>query len=295
MIDLTAKLKELKPEKKFFIGIDSDGCVFDTMEIKHKECFCPQFIKHFGLQPVSKYAREVWEFVNLYSKTRGVNRFKAVVLALDLLRQRQKVIARNVNIKCLDGVKDWIQKETKLGNPALKQEVEKNNNNDLMLILDWSLDVNHMIADFVKNVPPFPLVKECLQKISAQADALVVSQTPCETLQREWQEHNIKGYVRMIAGQELGTKTEHIALAAKTKYAPENMLMIGDSPGDHRAAKENNALFFPIIPGKEEESWKILFDEALDRFFNAQYQGEYEQNLYQEFNRNLPGEPFWND
>ena len=44
-----AALENLKPEKEFFIGIDSDGCAFDTMEIKHKECFCPAFINHFNL------------------------------------------------------------------------------------------------------------------------------------------------------------------------------------------------------------------------------------------------------
>jgi hypothetical protein len=71
-------LDDLKPAKEFFIGIDSDGCVFDTMEIKQKECFCPAFIKHFDLQKISKYARETWEFVNLYSTTRGCNRFLAV-------------------------------------------------------------------------------------------------------------------------------------------------------------------------------------------------------------------------
>ncbi|GIT38550.1 MAG: hypothetical protein Ct9H300mP7_4710 [Verrucomicrobiota bacterium] len=36
------------------------------------------FVKHNGLQAVSKYARQVWEFVNLYSKTRGANRFPAL-------------------------------------------------------------------------------------------------------------------------------------------------------------------------------------------------------------------------
>jgi hypothetical protein len=65
------QLLALKPEKEFFIGIDSDGCAFDTMEIKQKECFCPNFIRSFKLQPVSKYARETWEFVNLYSTNTG--------------------------------------------------------------------------------------------------------------------------------------------------------------------------------------------------------------------------------
>ena len=32
------QLLNLKPQKEFFIGIDSDGCAFDTMEIKQKEC-----------------------------------------------------------------------------------------------------------------------------------------------------------------------------------------------------------------------------------------------------------------
>ena len=35
-------LADLQPQQPFFVGIDSDGCAFDTMEIKHKECFCPQ-------------------------------------------------------------------------------------------------------------------------------------------------------------------------------------------------------------------------------------------------------------
>src|SRR5882757_5956986 len=91
-------LRDLQPTKQFFIGIDSDGCVFDSMEIKHKECFTPMFIKHFHLQAVSKYARETWDFVNLYSKTRGANRFPALSRALNLLRSRPQVIARKVTV-----------------------------------------------------------------------------------------------------------------------------------------------------------------------------------------------------
>src|SRR5438445_13268215 len=96
MSDPAQILHDFKPTKEFFVGIDSDGCVFDTMEIKHKECFAPMFIKHFDLQAVSKYAREVWDFVNLYSKTRGANRFPALSRALNLLREPPEVAARKV-------------------------------------------------------------------------------------------------------------------------------------------------------------------------------------------------------
>ena len=172
-------LKEFKPGKPFFIGIDSDGCVFDSMEIKHKECFTPMVIKHFQLQAVSKYAREVWDFVNLYSKTRGANRFPALSRALNLLRERPQVIARQVNVPDTKALDDWISRETKLSNSTLAKEV-KSGNAALETLLAWSNAVNAMIEDIVKGVPPFPLFRESLSQMKSQADVIVVSQTPTE-------------------------------------------------------------------------------------------------------------------
>ena len=57
-------LLDFNPRHTFLVGIDSDGCAFDTMEIKHKECFIPNIIQYWDLQPVSKYARQAAEFVN---------------------------------------------------------------------------------------------------------------------------------------------------------------------------------------------------------------------------------------
>ena len=291
--DPAKALKELAPSKDFFVGIDSDGCVFDSMEIKHKECFCPQFVNHYGLQAVSKYAREAWEFVNLYSKTRGVNRFLAVTRSLDLLNNRQEIKTRVGSVTILQGVRDWAQRETKLGNPALKAELERNPNADLKLAYAWSLEVNETIAKIVHNVPPFPLVRECLTKITETADAIVVSQTPFEALQREWDEHNLSSFARTIAGQEMGTKTEHLGYVAKGRYDPEKILMIGDAPGDLKAGRANGTLFFPVNPGAEEESWKRLYDEGLGRFFQGTYAGDYEKSLIEEFDKHLPELPPW--
>src|SRR5688572_25843995 len=116
MSDPAQVLRDFKPSKEFFVGIDSDGCVFDSMEIKHKECFTPMFVKHFSLQAVSKYARETWDFVNLYSKTRGANRFPALSRALGLLRARPQVLALGVHVQDSKALDEWIGRETKLGN-----------------------------------------------------------------------------------------------------------------------------------------------------------------------------------
>jgi phosphoglycolate phosphatase-like HAD superfamily hydrolase len=292
MTDSAQVLRDFKPSREFFIGIDSDGCVFDSMEIKHKECFTPMFIKHFHLQAVSKYARETWDFVNLYSKTRGANRFPALSRALNLLRARPEVIARDVSVPDTKALDEWIARETKLGNATLAAEV-KNGNTALAQIKVWSDAVNACIDDLVHGVPPFPLVRESLEKIRTKADAMVISQTPTPALEREWAEHNIKRYVSIIAGQEMGTKTEHIKFAAAGKYAPEKILMIGDAPGDFKAAKSNGALFFPIDPGSEELSWKRFHDEALDRFLAGTYAGDYEAALIKQFDARLPEKPAW--
>jgi phosphoglycolate phosphatase-like HAD superfamily hydrolase len=292
MSDPAQILRDFKPSREFFIGIDSDGCIFDSMEIKHKECFAPMFIKHFDLQAASKYAREVWEFVNLYSKTRGANRFPALSRALKLLRERPQVAARSVKIADTKALDEWIARESKLGNATLATEV-KNGNKGLEQIKGWSDAVNAAIEDIVKGVPPFPLVRESLQKLTQKADAMCISQTPADALKREWAEHKIDSFVKIIAGQEMGTKTDHLKLAAKDKYPPKKILMVGDAPGDFKAAKSNGALFFPIVPGREEDSWKRLFDEGLEHFFGGSYAGDYEGRLVKEFDACLPENPSW--
>ncbi len=286
-------LTDLKATKDFFIGIDSDGCAFDTMEIKHKECFCPNTIKHYKLQMVSKYAREAWDFVNLYSTSRGCNRFQAVIKVMDLLRSRKEVKDRKAIIPDMSALVEWTKKETKLGNPALKKYLEKENIPILRTTLEWSNNINTDIEEMVFGIPPFPFMRDALEKMTPNADVLVVSQTPTEALKREWQEHDIAQHVRIICGQEYGTKKEHIKYAAIGKYAEGKMLMIGDAPGDKDAARGNGILFFPINPGHEEKSWECFYKEGLDRFFSGTFAGKYEEELIKEFEGYLPSTPPW--
>jgi phosphoglycolate phosphatase-like HAD superfamily hydrolase len=286
-------LAELKPQYDFFVGIDSDGCAFDTMEIKQKECFTPNTIKHWNLQPVSKYAREAAEFVNLYSRWRGVNRFPALVKVFDLLRERPEVQKRRVSIPQAPKLREFIDSGLALGNPSLRKLVEETGDPELTQALTWSEAVNSAVADMVHGVPPFPFVRESLEELFDKADMIVVSATPCEALNREWAEHDIAKYVRIIAGQEMGSKREHLALAAKGKYPEGHILMIGDAPGDLRAARANDALFFPVNPGHEDESWELFYKESLHKFLAGEYAGEYEAKLIAEFEKLLPEVPPW--
>ncbi|OGV47792.1 MAG: haloacid dehalogenase [Lentisphaerae bacterium GWF2_52_8] len=292
-MDHIQELKELPKKHEFFIGFDSDGCIFDTMEIKQKECFCPNFIKHFKLQAASKYAREVWEFVNLYSKTRGCNRFNAVKYALDFIRERKVFADRGIRPAAMKDLEAWLKVETKLGNPALKAKLAQAPTDELKMLYAWSIEVNESIEKMVFGIPPFPGVKEVLDSAKGRADMIVVSQTPLEALTREWKENKIDHYLNFIAGQEHGTKTEHLKYAAVGKYSSDKILMVGDANGDLKAASSNGVLFYPVIPGREEESWAKLANEALAKFFDGTYKGAYQDALLAEFDKALPAIPPW--
>ena len=287
-------LEEFQRKHDFFVALDSDGCVFDSMEIKHKECFTPAFIKVWKLQAASKYARQVWEFANLYSVDRGANRFPVLVKSLDLLQDYPAAMARGVQIPDLRPLRDFVSSGLPPSNASLAKVLEDNADPVLTRTMEWSNAVNAAVRDTVEGVPPFPKVIECLDKITARADLAVVSGTPGEALQREWIEHGIDHYPSLIAGQELGKKTEHLrALTAGKAYTPDNMLMIGDAPGDLNAARANDIMFYPVNPGHEEESWERLDAEALDRFFAGTYRGEYEEARTAEFLALLPETPPW--
>ena len=145
----------------------------------------------------------------------------------------------------------------------------------------------------VHGVPPYPYVRESLQLLADQADMIVVSATPLDALRREWKEHKIAQYVEVIAGQEMGKKQLHLALAAGGKYAPNHVLMIGDAPGDMKAARANSMPFFPVNPGHEEQSWEQFFNEASDRFHEGTYDEAYEKGLVDYFTELLPDTPAW--
>ncbi len=282
-----------KKEKDFLLCIDSDGCAFDAMEIKHKECFAPNFIKYWNLQAVSRYAREVWEYVNLYSNTRGCNRFHALIRCLNLLAERPDVLERGYKPPDITSLRQWTANETQLSNPALKCAVDATGDAILAQTLEWTIAVNRSIGEMIHGVPPFTHVREVLEKAFAYADLMVVSATPEEALKREWNEHGLTRYMKLIAGQEAGTKKEHIHLAMAGRYENSKVIKLGDAPGDLEAARANGVNFYPILPGREEESWKRFLEEGLDKFLNGKYAGQYEDRLIAEFTACLPAEPSW--
>jgi len=333
MADHVEQLKAFAKTKDFFIGIDSDGCAFDTMEVKHKFCFAIAVCQAFGLAALARILRDVWDFVNLNGQTRGCNRWLALRDTLGYLRELSPYdrfdgflaahleaieqfiqaadavaeirLSNDGMLLFADGRLDDAAKATlqavvadpvTLANGPTGREIVTADTSPASCILRlglWTHLVNGLVEVRVHDVPPFPHVRESLEKVAGGADVMVVSATPNEALEREWAEHDIAGFVGMICGQEMGKKAEHIEHGAVGKYDADKILMVGDAPGDMKAAKANDALFYPINPGNEAASWQRFHDEAVEKFFAGEYAGDYEQALIDEFMTYLPSTPPW--
>jgi len=297
-MDPQAALASFRSRHDFLVCLDSDGCAFDTMGIKQRECFTPWMIAHFGLQPVAQAARECKEFADLFSKTRGANRHVTIKRILtELLPGHPQVRGRGFQVPQLPHYFAWVDSsDSLLSNEGLRHSLATartaNARREFELVLAWSEQVNQAVEEIVRGVPPFPLVRETLQALDGRADVVVVSATPVEALTREWAEHDLARYATLILGQEMGTKSQHIK-ATSAHYRPGRVLMIGDAPGDLRAAQDNDVLFYPIVPGEEDAWWERFYREGLPRFLSGAYTREYQQELVDRFDRALPERPPW--
>lgn len=281
----------LRTHTDWVIGIDSDGCVFDTMEIKQKQCFHPVIVRHWQLEPIEAQVRETAEFVNLYSRWRGQNRFVALLKTFEWLVARKDLPADHPPLPALDAMRAYVESGLPLSNATLTKEVERTGNTDLRSLLEWSLAVDEEVRRVVEAIPPFAAARVAIEKLAVTTNIVVVSQTPTEALEREWAACGLQSCIKKIAGQEQGTKTE-ILQALQSTYGPETrILMIGDAPGDWQAAQTAHTRFYPIMPGDEERSWERFLAEAHPRFVDNTYDAAYQQQWVHAFEQSLPAEP----
>ncbi len=285
-------LKDIQKSNSRLVCIDSDGCAVDTMEIKHKECFCTAFIECFGLQAIAKYAREAWDYTNLYSKTRGFYRMKTLIMSIELLSKRREVVERGFKLPDITLLKEWCQTYDVLSDATLREFAKTHEDKTIETTLEWSAEVNKRIARVVKGVPPFMYVRESLDALAGKADIVVVSATPTAALENEWTEHDIKKYTSFICGQEYGSKKDIISRLIKI-YGEDNVLMIGDAMGDFTSANAAGAAFYPICPNNEDGSWKLFYNEVSPIFTAGKYTDEVQTKYASRLDDCLADSPSW--
>jgi len=268
-----------KPTKEFFVGIDSDGTAFDSMNIKHIKSMFPAALETWDATEHGKEFQEIWYRINLYSRDRGINRFCGLLSALEqLLEKTGKTVTED-----LSPLRDFIEKSEALSNAALRTWMEKHPAPLLDQVMRWSLRSDQLFEEHTRGLLPFANMEAALKLMAEKADIMVVSSASGKGLDKDWSFSGLAKYTALLAGQELGSKKAQLGMGAAGKYPAQKILMLGDAPGDLEAARSIDALFFPMMPGKEEESWLRLRQEGLTRFFEGSYQGTYEDALIREF------------
>jgi phosphoglycolate phosphatase-like HAD superfamily hydrolase len=262
--------------KRYFVGIDSDGCAFDTMELKHRKVFIPQAIESLGFEQIADTYRRTAETVNLYSRTRGANRFEAIATCLDIMRKKEELACR---VPDPSPIWEFVKSGRPLSNDSFAEYLNGDGTDLMKRVLHWSSESNRKIAAMVVDNPPFPGVSEALKAAHAFANTMVVSATPAQALEQEWGAAGLLPEIDKVAGQEFGPKKQQLAAALEAGFEREKALMVGDAPGDHAAAEAHGICFFPIVPGQESDSWAELNKHGLRRLREGSFAGEYQRSL----------------
>lgn len=274
-------IKEFRKTKDFLICVDSDGCVMDTMDVKHMRCFGPCLVYEWDLGEYRDEIIRLWRKVNLLSSSRGVNRFQGLAQVLRSI---------NENYTYVEGMEEylrWAESAQELSDKGLEEALEKTENICMKKALDWSRLVNQsmaMVSDTKK--PPFEGTEDALRMTREYADVVILTAANRQEINKEWEVFELAQYTDLLMSQETGKKDECLRRLLEQGYEKDHVLMVGDAPADLAAAQAAGVLFYPILAYQERESWEN-FSKAFERFTQGSYTGEYQAEQIREFQENL--------
>ena len=269
----------------YLICVDSDGCVMDTMNCKHFHCFGPCMVTEWGLEQWKDEILHRWNVINLFSMTRGINRFKGLAMALGEIHEKYMPITGIAYLQ------DWAANAPALSNDAVAKAAQDATDPDARLVfqkaLSWSKAVNAGIVALPEELKiPYVGAKEGLAAAHEFADVAMVSSANRDAVEEEWGKFGLLEHTDIVLAQDVGSKAACIKEMLKFGYDRDKVLMIGDAPGDCDAAEKNCVHYYPILVNHEKESW----DEAIAVAFGMLRCGEYAaygQEKKQQFLQNL--------
>ena len=271
----------------YLVCVDSDGCVMDTMNCKHFHCFGPCMVTEWGREEGKEAILDRWNVINLFSMTRGINRFKGLAMALGEIDKQYKPITG------IAALQHWAETAPALSNDAVAKAAAEATNADAKLVfekaLSWSKAVNAAIVELDESLKvPYNGAYEGLAAAHQFADVAMVSSANRDAVEEEWGKFGLLQHTDIVLAQDVGSKAACIKEMLKFGYDVNKVVMIGDAPGDCDAAEKNGVHYYPILVNHEKESW----DEAIAVAFGKLQSGEYASygaEKKKEFLRNLGG------
>ena len=271
----------------YLVCVDSDGCVMDTMNCKHFHCFGPCMVTEWGLEEWKDEILERWNVINLFSMTRGINRFKGLAMALGEINAKYKPI------EGITYLQHWAETAPVLSNDAVAAAAANAECAEAKTVLSkalsWSKAVNASIVKLPEELKvPYDGAKEGLAAAHTFADVAMVSSANRDAVEEEWGKFSLLEHTDIVLAQDVGSKAACIAEMLKFGYDLNKVVMIGDAPGDCDAAEKNGVWYYPILVNKEKASWDEAIATAFGKLQAGEY-AEYEALKKKEFLTNLGG------
>ncbi len=271
----------------YLVCVDSDGCVMDTMNCKHFHCFGPCMVTEWGLEEWKEEILERWNVINLFSMTRGINRFKGLAMAL------AEIDKQYTPITGIEALVHWADTAPALSNDGVAKAAAEATDPDAKLVLEkalsWSKAVNAAIVELDESLKiPYEGAKEGLAAAHQFADVAMVSSANRDAVEEEWGKFGLLEHTDIVLAQDIGSKAACIKEMLKFGYDLNKVVMVGDAPGDCDAAEKNNVHYYPILVNHEKESWDEAIAVAYDKLKSGSY-AEYGAEKKQTFLHNLGG------
>ena len=252
------------------------------MEVKHKECFIPNTISYFGLQasaatPARRPSSSTCTRRPGHQPLSGPDRDARLAARAAGSHQAGRADSQLQSVAGLDEAGDQARQPG--AQSRGRADRRSRSEADLGLVEGRQ---RRRRRDGL-GVPPFPFVRETLEKLVGVADVIVFSATPgkalAEGMGRARDRRLHAGHLRPGSRQQEGNpRARHQGglLAAKCGDDRRRAGRHGGRPRRRRAV-------LPRQPGERRSELGAVFRAACDRFLAGNFAGPYEADLVAEF------------
>ena len=228
----------------YLVCVDSDGCVMDTMNCKHFNCFGPCMVAEWGLEQWKDEILDRWNVINLFSMTRGINRFKGLAMALKEINAKYKPITG------VDALVHWADTAPALSNDGAAKAAAEAEDADAKLVLtkalNWSKAVNAAIVELDESLKvPYDGAKEGLAAAHQFADVAMVSSANRDAVEEEWGKFGLLEHTDIVLAQDVGSKAACIKEMLKFGYDLNKVVMVVTLPAT--AMQPRRTAFITIL------------------------------------------------
>jgi hypothetical protein len=251
--------------RKALIVVESEGTVFDSLAARHRRAYLPAFVSCFSFGAGLEECATLWINAALNSRLRGQDPLVILLYSLRRLEKIHPSPRRLAAAVCLENL--IAQRHIPLLSLA-----ESPDGSSERLILDWLSMASSLLED-EGEAPCYPQAKlffSLLRDAAPNVQVLAHSSVDEALALHEWEMAGLGDAFLRLAGRERGDFSSYLRQAIENGFDSVPLLVIGSTLKSWQAAQAVCARFYPILPGKEDDSWEFLSKEYFPSFIRGE-------------------------